>query len=352
VSTEDVDSDLYGLGKEAINVTLDLKDGRQISFLAGDPNPTGVSYYIQPLPGNSIYTVKKSALDYYSANYDQFRDKRILRIKTNSVEQINIKKNNDEKWGFSRIDKNRWRIFVPFDEKANTDVMRTLIGRCIALKAKQYIDPEEQKSEYGFQNPLLEIEFTLSSGETKKLLIGNETSTEGYSYFKISDSSIVYTAKNGLLEEFDFTFDKLRNKRIVDLNESEILTMKIQLNEPELTGETEVHFTAGKWFWKNGNPISGSTPKRLASGLKNLEVMEFVDKAKIGEIVLNLYIESTVGSRHLQYGQLAEPYINREGREYPRRYITLEDAKESYIADEHVLGVARDAIREFKRSQK
>ncbi len=352
VTTDQGESKLYGLGKSAIKVVLNLKDGREISFLAGDPNPTGVSYYIQPLPGNSIYTVKKSALDYYSADYDQFRDQRILRIETKDVEKINVGKKNGENWSFSRIDETRWNILAPFEERTSKDIMRTLIGRCIALKAKQYVDPDEQKKDYGLQNPLLKIEFVLSTGVTKTLMIGDKSELDGFSYFKIEDEPIIYIAKHGLLEEFDFSAEKLRNKRVVDLNESEITSMKIRLREEELSGETEINFAAGKWFWKNGNPVSGSTPRRLASGLNNLEVLEFVDKGELGDVVLDLEIESTVGSRHVQYGQLAEPYINNEGREYPRRYMTIEDGKDSYIVDEHVLGVARDAIREFQRAQK
>ena len=54
VTREKDDLDLYGLGK-GIRVELMLNSGKKIEFLAGDPNPTGVSYYIRPLPGIPLF---------------------------------------------------------------------------------------------------------------------------------------------------------------------------------------------------------------------------------------------------------------------------------------------------------
>ena len=68
--------ELYGLGQNAIRVDLTLRDGRNLSFLAGDPNPSNVSYYIQPQPGDRVFTVKKSALDYYSMQPVDFRERK------------------------------------------------------------------------------------------------------------------------------------------------------------------------------------------------------------------------------------------------------------------------------------
>ena len=71
---------LYGLGPEAIRVRVHMREGEPIAFLAGDPNPSSVSYYIQPLPGNLVYTVKKSAVDYYAFTLDEFRERRFAPL--------------------------------------------------------------------------------------------------------------------------------------------------------------------------------------------------------------------------------------------------------------------------------
>ena len=49
-ASETADLARYGLGPDAIRVTLTLADGRALAFAVGDPNPTSVSYYMRPLP--------------------------------------------------------------------------------------------------------------------------------------------------------------------------------------------------------------------------------------------------------------------------------------------------------------
>ena len=53
----------YGLGETATRVELFFRSRDPIRFLVGDPNPSLVSYYMQPLEGSAIYTVKKSSMD-------------------------------------------------------------------------------------------------------------------------------------------------------------------------------------------------------------------------------------------------------------------------------------------------
>ena len=86
---EDADNlSLYGLGENAIHVILTLRDGEQVSFDVGDPNPTSVSYYIQPKASEQIYTVKKAAVDYYSLTLDEFRERRFASFDSKDVTGI------------------------------------------------------------------------------------------------------------------------------------------------------------------------------------------------------------------------------------------------------------------------
>ena len=50
---------LYGLGDQAIEVSLSMRNGEVVRFAAGDPNPTSVSFYIRPLPGDVIYLIDR-----------------------------------------------------------------------------------------------------------------------------------------------------------------------------------------------------------------------------------------------------------------------------------------------------
>ena len=80
--------ELYGLGENAIEVKLTLKSGELIRFRAGDPNPSGVSYYVQPEGSDVIYTVQKAAVDYYSLTLDEFRERRFSGFDSKDVTRI------------------------------------------------------------------------------------------------------------------------------------------------------------------------------------------------------------------------------------------------------------------------
>jgi hypothetical protein len=353
VNASSSDLELYGLGEKAIKVELQLKDGTGLSFLAGDPNPTGVSYYIKPIPGDEIYTVKKSAVDYYSADYDSFRNPRFLHMDTKSVQQLQVKKKDGEEWNFNRIDEHRWEVTNPIEMRASTTSLRTLIGRCIALKASSFIDPEDVTTlDYGLAEPLLHLQFTLDTGEAIELKIGQEAIDEGHSYFQLKENPVIFVAKNGLLEEFEFSKEKFINRRVIDVDSSEVTSVTVVSHENDTAGTASMTFRAGEWFWSTGTPVSGSTPRRLASALDHLEVVEFEEDTKLGQVILEIQVESAAGTRHILFGDSGPPQSLIDGREYPRRYMSLKGEEVTFLVDEHLLSIGRDAVREFKRNQK
>ena len=118
-----------------------------------------------------------------------------------------------------------------------------------------------------------------------------------------------------------------------------------------------VRFAAEQWVWKDGVPVSGSTPKRVARRLAELEVDEFIVDEPDG---LDLYglidprarvvLKNEDGDeRVILIGGHGEPFMDPEGNPRERYYVSVEGEAPVYLVHMGVLEVVRDLVRESKR---
>jgi hypothetical protein len=354
--------ELYGLGQNGINVKIELRDGEEIQFLAGDPNPTGVSYYLQPLPGTTVYTVKKSAMDYYSLDFDSFRLRRFAGFDSADVTELKAvyRGESERNWHFNRMAERRWAMLSPMDISADADVVFRMLGRVSALKAQDFLDPEEQEESYGLNTPLLEITVVFGSREPLRLLLGAEipgNNRQPLSYFQLEGDPVVYIARSGLVEEYSVEPEKVRNRRIVDMAWEDVKSVDVVLNSEDLSGEAGVRFISGQWVWQDGVPVPGSTPKRAAQALTNLSAIEFLpitpeNEAHFTDPFAEVKIDYGEQSTSIVIGAEGVPDIDPEGVEHPRRYLRIEGAEMLYLVNEHAVRVLQDMLREHSRKQK
>lgn len=354
VSTDDDNFELYGLGKEAIRVELSLNSGKKIAFLAGDPNPTGVSYYIRPLPGDTVYTVKKSALDYYSAPFDEFRNQHFVTMDSKEVSSFQVWNEKGE-YKFQRLDEHRWKLVDP-EMRVSKDTMRTMIGRAIALKAASFIDLVEQNQDYGLSNPVLRLKFNLEDGKSIFVRVGSKAEENGFSYFQLEGDPVVYIAKHGLLEEFDITPEEVRNREVLDVQEVEI--KEVSLKNLDQKKETKINLVGDAWLWENGQPVSGSTPDRVLSSLTHLKAMSFTTEDKLGNIIGEVRLQTKEDQeRILLIGSSAPKKNVGDNQEIPQRYAQVirltkdREEKETVIIDEYAWSLVQELIQEWEKSQ-
>lgn len=372
--------ELYGLGDNAIHVSLTLRDGRSIAFRAGDPNPSGVSYYVRPLPGDTIYTVKKSAVDYYSLTLDEFRERRFAGFDSKDVTRISARVDvgaTDDRAEtrrqlvIQRVGDREWDMESPEPMAASDDRVRRLLGRVNALKADRFIEvPQGQLdgtlSEYGLDQPRLDLTLDFASRDPLHLVVGAEAEAEGrhqvVAYMRVGDDDTVYVARAGLLDDFAAELTEFRNTRVVRMDTDEVVAVDAVLRaEPgeDLAGEAGVRFAADQWVWRDGVPVPGSTPERVARFVAELDVDAFVDDAPadlsafgLDDPVARVTLRNAADEeRVVRIGDEGEPLVDPEGRERARRYVTIEGAAPVYLADERVLNVVHDMIREGNRKK-
>ncbi len=364
--------ELYGLGENAIQVELFFRDGEQISFLAGDPNPSAVSFYIQPLSGpaagGTVYTVKKSALDYYSLEADEFRERRFATHDANDADRIEADLPGGRHLVLQRTGPFHWQVEEPIQYPASREEVRRLLGRVTALKARAFVqDHPEDLAQYGLDKPRARIQIKFASRDPIDLAIGDQAEVDesigrprSYAYMKLADDFTVYSAPDDLLEDYLLDPQELRLEKFMRMRVGEVTDVVVDLyasEDDDLQGSVVMMYRADKWLWGDGVPVPGSTPSRVALRAAEIQADSIVaedpgqrDAYGFDRPRATIQLTDNTGAvRTLIVGAEAEPDVDPEGREHRRHFARCDDHTTVYRVSEGVVDVAEDAVREYQR---
>jgi len=356
---------LYGLGEGAIHVTLTFRDGTVQKFDAGDPNPSGVSFYLRPIPGDLIYTVKKSAVDYYSLSLAEFRERRFASFDSKDVDALEAIRQDGSTLKFQRIGEHDWDLFSPESFGADDGDVRSLLGRISAMKAIQFVaDSAPDPAVYGFDAPRLTVKLHFSARPTLTLVVGKPTGeldgTYPLAYARLAEEDSVYAVRDGLLEDYAAAASTFRLKEFVRLDPNRIsqvvATWADTGRDKDLNGTVTVRMAAETWQWEDGVPVPGSTPKRVAQRAGGLSSDEFVsavaDDTKLGfdHPLATLVMSDMDGAtRTLLIGKPAPKSVDPDGNAQDRYYARVKEFPEAYIVEAGVTEVVKDLMREHRR---
>lgn len=367
VDTPD-DPALYGLGASAIHVKLTFRDGSLKEFDAGDPNPSGVSFYIRPTDTGAIYTVKKSAVDYYSLSLSEFRERRFASFDSKDVDALEATLADGTVLSFQKSGERQWDMLSPKKIPAADDEVRSLMGRVSAMKAIQFIADEPTPADlaaYGLDKPRLAVLLRFSGREPMTLLVGKPTGEKdgeySLSYAKLAEESPVYAVRDGLLEDYAQDPEGFRLKRFARVDENKLTTLVATFtptapDDADLAGTVTVKQATSRWSWDDGVPVSGSTPRRLASRAADISsdafVAESAPDATYGFDKPTVTIQMTTEdgtARTLLVGKAAPPENDPDGHPRDRWYARVAEFPEVYIVDDGVVDVTKDLMREHGR---
>ena len=364
---------LYGLGDAANSVTVKMRDGEVIRFATGDPNPTDVSFYFRPLPGNVVYTVKKSAADYYSKPFDAFREPRFATFDAKDAVRIEADLPGAKRLVLQQTENGEgWSMLEPVEMEVEVDRAKALLGRVSALKAQQFVreislaERAEELGLYGLDKPVARIQVSFGSRDSLDLRIGRKLSEkpgEDLAYMLLGEEASVYAARNGLLEDFLQDPQSLRNRSFVAMSESDVREVEVSVVPSEEYpdgGKSTLRLESGAWKWADGRPVPGSTPKRLVERITGVRASAFVDasnevkKAGLDKPQAKVVLRDESGAEEaLLVGAKGPPLVDElKDEELDRFYAKIDGHSQVYLIDKGILGVISDAIRESTRKQK
>ncbi len=359
------DDALYGLGGSTIHVKLTFRDGSTEQFDAGDPNPTGVSFYIRKTGDTAVYTVKKSAVDYYSLSLAEFRERRFATFDSKDVDALAADLPGGRRLAFQRTGERSWDMLEPRQLAADDSGIRGLLGRVSALKAIQFVtDDATDLATYGLDAPRARITIRFSGREPLTLLLGALTGEKdgeyALAYVKLEDEATIYAARDGLLEDYLADPDTFRLTRFARMDPNTLASLVTTFagdeRDADLTGTVTVRMEADRWLWDTGVPVPGSTPKRLATRVANVQADEFVaEVAPDAEYGFDTPLATIVmhdrggESRTIVVGDNAPAILDPEGHARDRFYARALEFPEIYIIDSGLVDVVKDLMREHRR---
>lgn len=268
----------YGFGDDAITVDLRLADGRTLSFQAGVPNPTSVSWYVRPIPGDTVYVVKKSAVDYWRMDLEDFREDRFASMTAD--EAVTIEGTIDgRQLAFKRVDGTRWHQTSPIDQRADLQAMRTMLGRTAALRTSSFVeDAPKDLAQYGLAEPKHIIKIGMEGGETVTLHVGDiveNTEPQERFMYRVEDDA-VYQARDGFLGAYLLDNAEYRDTHLMYVESDSITEYLVSTPDYE---PIPIRKGPDGWRWPDDAIINGMTPARLATDLADPRAERFIDGA-------------------------------------------------------------------------
>ncbi len=265
----------YGLGPDAIRVELDLRDGRTLSFAVGDPNPSSVSWYMQPLPDGPVYVVKKAAVDYYRMGAEAFREDRYASFDAADCEAIFAVVDGRE-LRFQRTGERSWEMRAPVQWRADRDRVQRILGAVAASRAMAFVaDAPEDLSKWELGEGADGVTLSLSSGEPITLRFGALVpgSDPQLRYVWRAEDDAVYTARAAMLDPLTEPLEAYRDPKVFGAQSGQLVAI-----EASRGGErVAIAASADGWRWEEGAAIPGATPRRVASALTGLRATAFHD---------------------------------------------------------------------------
>lgn len=367
--------ELYGLGALAAEVVLTLRGEEEIRFLVGDPNPTGVSYYIQPVGDPRVYTVKKSASDFWFSEIKAFRERRFARFDSKDAIALEAELQGPDgpyTLRFEQRSEREWDMTSPLEMSAHTEEIRRLLGRVQALKARDFVDVTEAERDTmlagrGLSQPRARIAITFASQEPLTVLIGDPVESDDMmtmSNMLVEGDDTIQVARDGLLEDFLQDPIGFRNRRVVRMTGDDVTAVDVELSaseDGELEGKASVRYAAEQWLWEDGTQFPGSGAERVARSFAELEV-ETIAAESASEDTLEPFglaqpvVEVRLTNRQeeekvILIGTRAEPEVveNLDGEQETRhrRYVMVVGDPAIYVVSERaVLQVVEDLVRQ------
>ncbi len=344
------DPSIYGLGREAVEVVLELEGMDPVGFRVGDPNPTSVSYYMQRIGDPTVFVVKKSAMDFFRLPLEAFREDRISLFDAAEVVRLQISR------GRHTLELQRtgpriwWMGEGEGRQRASDDEIQGMLGRVSALRALEFVqDSPTDLDRYGVGEGSLRVVVTLGSGERIALRAGAQAAgaAEPRQYVLHEQDDAIYAVKAGWASALRRTPEELRNRELVE-------GAAWQLQQLSVTAPAEqtvvVTRRADAWRWSDGAEVAGSTPKRVAQRATGLRAEAFAGARPPGGFgpsfaTLELGFE---GGR-VEVVELGRRWGSDEGDTAERQYAIVDDGEEVYEVDGSLGRAVEDLWREARR---
>ena len=234
----------FGLDKPAAEVTLRLKDGKQLGLVLGAKSPTGVWVYAREAGKPAVFVVGDSVLRDTTRPLVDFRDKAVLAFDQKDVTALEII-TRDDTIAVEQAD-GRWKLTRPRALPADGDTLRDFLEKLRAARVKEFVAEAPRSLEpFGLDRP---VQVSIHTGRdkdraTKTLLFGRGDAGKKGVYAMRAGESAVVVIPDETWAAVPKNVAVLRDKTVVEVERDKVTRLEIESPKGTLTLAQE----NGRW---------------------------------------------------------------------------------------------------------
>ena len=317
----------FGLDQPTLNISF-LAAGSQHELRIGAKAVVGNQYYASSDPENRVVLIageKRQSLD---KSLSDLRSKEFFTASSDEIERIELDRGKNV-LVLTRAENKLWRAPAAVEVKIKTSKVERFLGRLLRLRAKQFLDNEEDNlALLGLDPAKIRLEIATQE-KTETLLLGNTKEDESV-YAKGGELPGVAMVQKSLLDELPQTLSDLEDRTLLvfDLDQVRALALVLAGEAARLERNEET------WNWFGDENRKAPENWRINSLLWNVQELEYLPgdfpqvQPSAGNNVLELVLYSEHDDKLGTFSLLETPSEKTErgviwfspGSEEPRSY--------------------------------
>jgi hypothetical protein len=183
---------------------------------------------------------------------------KFLSLNRDDVTKIEIKKKGGDDVVLTKGTADKWKLTSPKPLGADADTISGVLSTLSSVSSERLIEDKAADLKlYGLAEPVVEVNATLKDGNTKKLLLGDDTPASGAAYAMLEGDPRVFTVSSSTKTSLDKGMKDLGDKRLLPVDFDKIA--KVEVVSPKLN----ISFGSkqGQWTVQSPKDVRGDTSK-------------------------------------------------------------------------------------------
>ncbi|MGD8692867.1 MAG: DUF4340 domain-containing protein [Syntrophobacterales bacterium] len=317
----------FGLDQPTLKISF-LAAGSQRELRIGAKAVVGNQYYASTDPENRVVLIageKRQSLD---KSLSDLRSKEFFTANSDEIERIELDRGKNV-FVLTRAENKLWRAPAAVEVKIKTSKVERFLDRLLRLRAKQFLDNEEDNfSLLGLDPAKIRLEIA-SQEKTETLLLGNTKEDESV-YAKGGELPGVAMVQKSLLDELPQTLSDLEDRTLLEFDLDHVRALALVL-----AGEAaRLERNEETWNWLGDENRKAPENWRINSLLWNVQELEYLPgdfpqaQSSAANTVLELVLYSEHDDKLGTFSLLETPSAKTErgviwffpGSEEPRSY--------------------------------
>jgi len=273
IATDSVEYADYGLAPE-IGKMIVVHEGTVDTLFVGENTPTGSFVFARKNGSPEVFLTTTSLQTNIQKTLFEVRNKKVLRFDVNNIKAL-VLTNRRGKIELFKAGAD-WMIKGKNYISGEISEINQLTNRLNSETAKEFVDENPADlHKYGLTNPVVKVNLLLGEEKSQATLLVGKALNDKY-YAKDDSRKPVFLVDSAFVNLFDVSVTDLRNKNIVNFNQSDVDKIELAFDGQTIICEKD---TANNWLVvaPNSGAAKSYQITLLLSNLSSLKAEEFVD---------------------------------------------------------------------------